>query len=271
MTRAVREHGFALVTVLLTLGFLALLGTALVGIARQGAQRVANLLDGAVAEAVADGALHQAIFALLDTSDRRWHPDGRVHVSHSGQHVIELRVDDENGKVNPNIASAELLQALLVQLGAEARAASALAAMIVEWRSVAWQPAQQEERASRYAAAGRAHRPTGAPFEHPDELGAVLGMTADLLARLRPHLTLYTQTDPDSTTTDPIVAAALGVPVGTPARRDTATTSRVVTVSVAVRGPRRMAFAERVVVRTNALVDVRRHEILSRERLPAMP
>lgn len=269
MTRTSRQRGFALLTVLLTLGFLALLGTALVAAARQNSQRVANLLDGAAAEAAADGAPHQAIFAVLDTSEQRWDADGSVHVLRHGPHLIEVRVADEGGKVNPNIASAELLRGLMVQLGVDPRMAASLATMILEWRSPSWQPAQRDARAARYAAAGRAYAPAGVPFEHLDDLGALLGMTPELLDRLRPHLTLYTEADPDGSTTDPVVAAALGVPTGKPVRRDASTASEVVTVSVFVRGPRRAAFAERAVVRTNALTAVRRHEILFRERVAA--
>ena len=66
--------------------------------------------------------------------------------------------------------------------------------------------------AARYAAAGRDYAPSGAPFASPDELGAVLGMTPDLLARLKPHLTVFTDGDPSTATQDVVVAQALAWP-----------------------------------------------------------
>jgi general secretion pathway protein K len=264
----VKRRGFALVTVLWTLAFLSLLGTGLLANARLNTQRVRNLLDAAAAEAAAEAALHQAIFALLDTSERRWRPDGRVHVLVYGEHRVELRVEDENGKVNPNLASPELLQALLLQLGVDRHGAAALAAAIADWRSPAHGPAAQRARAQPYAAAGRNITPPGTPFESLDELAEVLGMTPALLARLKPHLTLFTTSDPDVSTGDPVVAAALGSKGQGIAAQDIGGGVGVVTVTIAVQGARRTRYAERVSLRTNSLTELRRYEILAREPLP---
>ena len=43
-------------------------------------------------------------------------------------------------------------------------------------------------------------------------MGAVLGMTPVLLARLRPHPTLYITVGPDVVTGDAVVAVAIGAP-----------------------------------------------------------
>ena len=268
MRRKQGQDGFALVVVLWSLGLLALLGTMLGATARQHNQRLANLLDGAAVEAAAEAALHQAIFALLDTSDRRWEPDGTPHRLRLGAAAAEVRVHDEDGKVNPNIAPPELLQALLQQVGADARQAARIAGAVLDWRGIAQGPTPPEAKAAQYAAAGRDYAPPNAPFESLDDLGAVLGMTPELLARLRPHLTLFSTTDPDASTGDPVVLAALGAPRRLPARRTGADAPRVAAVHVAVRGPGGTAADERVVVRTNYLGEVRRFEILSRERLP---
>jgi len=266
MNRASSQRGFALLIVLWTLAFLALIGAALVATSRQDTQRARNLVDGASAEAAADGAVQQAIYSLIDPSARRWRPDGITHIIKSGQNVIEVRIDDENGKVNPNFAPVELMQALMVELGASSALAARLSAAISDWRTQGEQPLPLGAKAPQYAAAGRDYAPPNASFESLDELGAVLGMTPELLNRLRPHLTLYSESDPDGSTTDPIVAVALGPRARVLAPpKNTADNSLVATITVVVRGPRRTGFAERVVVRTNALDGIRRHEILQRE------
>jgi general secretion pathway protein K len=265
MNRKDRQRGFALLIVLWTLAFLSLIGATLVATSRQDTQRARNLIDGAAAEAAADGAVQQAIYALLDPSARRWRPDGTLHVLRSGQNRIEVRIENESSKVNPNIASVELMQALMVDLGASSSIAARIAAAIADWRSQGDQPLPLGAKAPQYAAAGRDYAPPGASFESLDELGAVLGMTPDLLARLRPHLTLYSEADPDASTTDPVVAAALGNQARAIVRGNSDEGSQVATISVVVRGPRRTGFSERVVVRTNALDGIRRHEILLRE------
>lgn len=265
MNREGRQRGFALLIVLWTLAFLSLIGATLVATSRQDTQRARNLIDGAAAEAAADGAVQQAIFALLDQSARRWRPDGSVHLIRSGQNLIEVRIEDETSKVNPNFAPVELMQGLMVELGVSASTAARVAAAISDWRTQGEQPLPLGAKAPQYAAAGRDYAPPDASFESLDELGAVLGMTPELLTRLKPHLTLYSEADPDASTTDPLVAAALGTQAGPAVRRNTGERSLVATINVVVRGPRRTGFSEHVVVRTNALDGIRRHEILLRE------
>jgi general secretion pathway protein K len=270
MNRTGSQRGFALLIVLWTLAFLSLIGATLVATSRQDTQRARNLIDGATAEAAADGAVQKAIYALLDPSARRGRADGSVHVLRSGQNRIELRIENESSKVNPNIAPVELMQALMVDLGASASVAARVAAAIADWRTQGDQPLPLGAKAPQYAAAGRDYAPPGASFESLDELGAVLGMTPDLLNRMRPHLTLYSEADPDASTTDPVVAAALGNQARAAVRRNSDEGSQVATVSVVVRGRRRTGFSERVIVRTNALDGIRRHEILLRAPM-AMP
>jgi len=64
-------------------------------------------------------------------------------------------------------------------------------------------------KASQYQAAGLNYGPPGAPFESLSELGDVLGMTPALLQALAPHLTLYSDGDPEPALADPVVRAAL--------------------------------------------------------------
>jgi general secretion pathway protein K len=259
MRGAQRQGGFALLVVLWTLGFLSLLGTALVAVGRQEAQRARNLLDAAAVEAKADGAVQQAIYSLLDPSPARWLADGKRRLLRSGHYRTEIRLDDENGKVNPNFAPVEMMQALLVRVGVAGPDAAKLAARIEQWRT----PGNQAVRLASTQAVPLSQG--GGPFESIDELGQVPGMTHDLLARLKPHLSLFSNYDPDATTSDPVVAAAIGALVHDAPKISVDLSSQVVTVSVVVRNPGGASFSERVVVRTNGFDGIRRHEILWRE------
>ena len=59
-----------------------------------------------------------------------------------------------------------------------------------------------------------------------------------------------------------LMAAAIGAP-----RRDGGDAPQVVTLQFVARGPRGSVVGENVVVRLNALADVRRFEILERRRV----
>ena len=89
------ERGFALIIVLWALALLSLVGSTLASIGRRQAYLTRNLLDNAVTQATAEGAVHRGIFALLDTSEHHWSPDGGIHVMRDGQHAVEVQIDDD--------------------------------------------------------------------------------------------------------------------------------------------------------------------------------
>jgi general secretion pathway protein K len=205
-----REGGFALLLVLWSLGLLALIGTHVTATGRAEAQRAANLRGAAAAETAADGALYQAIFQLRDASPGRWWPDGVTReVTLPGGALAAIRIESEQGKVNPNLATPRLLQALLLQLGAEPRVAAGLAAAILDWRTSGLRPRPNGAKEPQYRAAGRDYAPPGRPFESLEELGLVLGMTPSLLARLAPFLSIYQGGEPDPRLAHPVVLQAM--------------------------------------------------------------
>lgn len=210
-----REAGFALLLVLWSLALLALVGTHVTATGRAEALLAANLRVAAMAEAAADGAVHLAVFRLLDPSAQGWRPDGLMRdgpvreVALPGGATALLRIGSEQGKLNPNLAPAPLLAALLGQLGAEPRAAAGLAAAILDWRSAGMRPRPNGAKEPQYRAAGRAWAPPGRPFESLEELGLVLGMTPALLARLTPFLSLHQGGDPDPRLAHPVLLQAM--------------------------------------------------------------
>ncbi len=197
-----RDGGFALLIVLWSVVLLALLATQITAAGRTEAQLAANLRAAAVAEAAADGAVQAAAFHLLDPA-APWDADGREHLIRIGAAAVAVQVDNEGGKLNPNLADPALLQALLRVAGVDQQAAERLAAAIADWRTPASPGRPDAARAAPYRAAGLDYGPPGAPFADLDELGSVLGMTPALLAKLRPYLSVYTDTAPD-----PAAAAA---------------------------------------------------------------
>ncbi len=265
--RHARQRGFALLIVLWTLALLALMGTQILVGARQSTQLARNLFAAATLEAAANGAVEQAIFNLLDTSNGHWSADDVMHTIRIGPALVAVRIEKETDKVNPNYASAALLQALLVRVGANQVTAATVAASITEWRAAGGVPGQPDATTGRYIAAGRDYAPSGAPFTSLDELEAVLGMTPDLLSRLRPHLTVFTDGDPDPATLDLAVAQALAATGEHGGAADTGGGSEIVSVNVDAWGAGAARFAIKVIVRTNGRPEGRRYEFLGYQRL----
>jgi general secretion pathway protein K len=264
--RAPRQQGFALLIVLWSLALLALLGSQILATARQDARIAGNLLESAELEAAANGAIQQAIYRVLDRTNRHWNSDGITRTVWIGRTPVAVRVEDEADKVNPNIASADLLQALLRQVGVDAATAAGIAGSVVEWRLAGGGPGRSNPLLARYVAAGRDYAPSGAPFASADELGAVLGMTPDILARLRPHLTVFTEDDPTPATRDVVVSQALAT-LGQHAFDAENVGAALVSITADAQAGYRSRYSARVAIRTNARPEGRRYDVLAYERL----
>lgn len=253
------DSGFALLIVLWSLVLLAFLGSQLAVAGRGETQLAANLRSGAIAEAAADGAVHEALFHLLDSSNRHWRADGSLREIRFPGATVQLRILSEAGKINPNTVQPALLQALLHAAGADQRSAAAIAAHVAEWRFP-----DAESQMAPYHATGLGYGPPGAPFETLGELGLVLGMTPDLLARLAPHLSLYHDGDPDPAAADPVVRQAMRE-LGYAAAAAEVTDESVVAITATAASADGTRFVRRAIARLGATDRARPYRILTWE------
>jgi general secretion pathway protein K len=206
---SIRQRGFALLIVLWTVGFLALLGTRIVAAGRTDTQLATNLKQDAVLRAAADGAMANAAFHLLAARDSRFAPDGVTREVRIGQTPVLVRIENEGDRINLNTASAVLLRTLILEMGAAPALADRMAGAILDWRTSGDNARPNGAKATEYRAAGLAYGPPGTPFQSVSELADVLGMTPQMFERLAPHLTVMTDGDPDMSTRDQVVARAL--------------------------------------------------------------
>jgi general secretion pathway protein K len=178
-----RQRGRGLLLVL----WLIALMTALVG-GFALAARVENLQGqvmsrGLVASNAARAGLEYALIRVEDQDQRRqWRPDGSPNRWSYAGAEIEVRLIDENGKVDLNQADASLLTALLVRVGegqVGQEQAARFAAAIVDWRDPdqLTQPAGGAEDQD-YEGAERPYGAKDAEFESVAELEQVLGFTS---------------------------------------------------------------------------------------------
>jgi general secretion pathway protein K len=204
-----RRGGFALLIVLWMLILITFIVGYVISTARSEIQISMNIAANATASAAADGAVFQAIFALSNPrEDQRPAANGSILKLEVGRSIVTLRLEDENGRINPNLASAKLLEGLLRAVGTEANAAADLADAITQWVGSAIKLRDADQLAAEYSAAGLNYAPPETPMESIDELLRVRGMTAQEFAAIRPHLTLFGGREPNAVSADPIVAAA---------------------------------------------------------------
>jgi general secretion pathway protein K len=196
--RRQRQRGFALVAVLWMLVLLAFLATSYSTSTRTGAFLTRNLEEGAKAEALADAAIHRALWELLRfDADPALRTDGTVYEWAFAGGVARFAIHDEAGKVDVNAASEELLESLFVGVGLDAPSARGLAEAIASFHD-----------------GGEAGPDTPFPqqgvFRTVDDVQRVPGMSAAVFARIRPLITVYTgMMEPDLAVAPPAVRAAM--------------------------------------------------------------
>ena len=117
---------------------------------------------------------------------------------------VRIAIESETGKVDLNNASDALLTRLLEGVGAKGPNAASLANKIADFRDADGLRRLNGAEADDYRRAGLPGGPKDAPFVAVEELGQVLGVDAELAARLRPYVTVYSS----STGIDPRLASA---------------------------------------------------------------
>jgi general secretion pathway protein K len=192
------DRGFALVTVLWIAGLLAVMTAGLSLSVRTHVRVVANVAESAKAEALADAGAALAVIDLMAARGsgdhrRRFPPDGRaVACSIPGEGVLSIAISDEAAKIDVNSAGIPLIRALLSGLGVPAEKSAQLAEAIFDFRDADDDRKPSGAESAEYRAAGLGWLPKNGPLQSLDELSQVYGLTPALLARIRPHVSVYT-------------------------------------------------------------------------------
>jgi len=186
--KSVRARGAALILVLWLVAALALVVTAGARAVGGHTRLTAIDLERLRAEAALDGAI--ALFA----QHLRQAPDVgsryRVYRLVLDAQTIDIEVTPAKGLIDANVASDEVLQALLINVGGISRGeAAALVSRIRDWIDTDDQPSGiGGAEAAQYRAAGWPSPPRNERLDDGSDLMAVMGMTPALYEKIQPFL-----------------------------------------------------------------------------------
>ncbi|MGI9510549.1 MAG: general secretion pathway protein GspK [Geminicoccaceae bacterium] len=196
----------ALIAVLWIVSLLALLAAGIGSSGRVSSQLAFNAIENTKAKFLAEAGINLAIARLLH-GDVFQTPlaDGYASLSsRTDEGLVAVEIRDEDGKIDLNFASVELLAGLIGAAGFEGGAsARAKAERIVDYRDGDGVALASGAEDPAYLAAGLTHGAADRPFRHVEELRSVLGMTDALHVRIRPHVTVFAQ----AAAVDPLRAA----------------------------------------------------------------
>jgi general secretion pathway protein K len=201
----------ALVSVLWVLALLSLLAAGFTRTTRTEINLVRNQAENAQAEALADAGVHRAILGLMTQDpEAGWRVDGTVYAWRFGGGEIRAAVRDEGGKIDLNQATDDLLRGLLIAVGVEAEAATALVDAIADFRDPDSLHRLNGAEDADYRQEGLPQDAKDAPFEAVEELRQVLGMTPEIYAAIAPALTVHARRrKPHEPTASELVRAAM--------------------------------------------------------------
>ena len=179
------ERGFAIVTALWAAALLAIITLSVLQIVRADARIGRGREEIAELNAVADAAVNIAILSLLGPRATQPPVNAAAFAVPFDGYIAQVRVQDEAGKIDLNMANVATLRALLADAGLDTGAAIEIANHILARRGS--DPTVQSHGGN--AAGGSAQR-----LQSVEELQSIAGITADIYRHVVPLVTVYSQT-----------------------------------------------------------------------------
>jgi general secretion pathway protein K len=185
-------RGVAFVLVLWVIALMSILLGAFSVIARTENIQARHLFDTTAARYAAEAGMNRAIYELRNPDlMTRWVADGRPYKFAFEGVEVDVKITDDSGKIDINVADEVMLKALFVSSGVEDRRAEELADAIVDWRDPDDLTGPHGAESSEYKSAGLKYEPRNAPFETVSEVQQVLGMDYDVYHKIEKAITLY--------------------------------------------------------------------------------
>lgn len=191
--RGRRERGIALIIVLWGLALVSILALTVASEGRTNLLVTRNLKQSAEARAAAEAGVHRALYEMFaEEEEARLLPSGAYLEDTIGRARYRVRILDETGRVDLNTVEPLVLEEILSQLAPEVDAA-ALVAAFVDYRDRDEEPFENGMEDPEYLQLDLAWDAKDRNFEHVLELEQIPGFSADLVARLLPHVTVYSR------------------------------------------------------------------------------
>lgn len=207
-----RENkGVALLIVLWGCTLLAIMLGGFAALARTEGLQARYQFAQTRAHYAAEAGVMRAIEGLqTPDASSRWVADGRLYVFPFDDAKVNITIVDEDGKVDLNAASGDVLSGLFKAAGVTDDKARDLAAAVQDWRRPGDAASPNGAKKPQYEAAGLGYGPRNGPFATVEEARMVLGMDAATWAAVAPALTIWSGRErPNTEHAQPLALAAI--------------------------------------------------------------
>jgi len=187
------QKGMALVLVLWLVVLLGVLATGHARNAHTETNLVSRQMEAAQARALAEAGAQRAILDLMSNPAQQWPVNGSINSFKFDDHDISIAIRDATGLIDLNSASSALLSALISTAGPDQMTRQRIVDAILDWRDADNLTHLYGAEDDDYRAAGLSWTARDDAFASVDELSYVMGMTRDILDRVSPYLTIYSE------------------------------------------------------------------------------
>ncbi|MAX51033.1 MAG: hypothetical protein CMH22_03535 [Methylophaga sp.] len=189
---SVKQQGAALMIVLWVIALLMILAVSFSQTMRIETQQIKHQQGALTSKYLASEGIWRVIQALVD-EQHSWLTNGTVYQLNTDKGTLFIQIQDQNGLLDVNYASAGLITTLLKTKGWSTHTAEQYADQIVDWRDSDNEQLAAGAERLHYKAAGREGLPKNAAFNSLEELRLLLSMHEQDYQKIAPLMTVYSQ------------------------------------------------------------------------------
>lgn len=225
------ERGVVLLLVLLVLALISVLVLSWAQEWRTELRLAANFREASQCHRLAEAGVYYALGKLLEAKSietsmfnlnsqeaaaqlaAAWRGDRSPHQLKLPGGLVEVRLEDEGGKINLNQVNEELMANLFTSIGFPLAQIPTIVDSIQDWRSRGDQPRPNGAKSAYYLGLEPPYVARNGPFEVVEELAWVRGFEGSpLIPRLGEWLTVQPTKGINLNTAPPEVLMAVGIP-----------------------------------------------------------
>ncbi|MBT2990565.1 MAG: general secretion pathway protein GspK [Candidatus Thiodiazotropha sp. (ex Ctena orbiculata)] len=195
MRRASGQQGVALVLVLWLVALLTIVAASFATHSKVETRLTTNAIDALRSRLLAESGVNRSIIELMVSDpEQRWRSNGQVQQIKSDQGELRISIRNSSGLLDLNKTTADQLVNLFALIADDFQEQEALAYRLIDWRDGDDLRHLNGAEDPDYRSAGYAYDTAGRNLASIDELAYVMGFDAAKVDRLRPFVTLYSDT-----------------------------------------------------------------------------
>ncbi|MBV2092556.1 MAG: general secretion pathway protein GspK [Candidatus Thiodiazotropha sp. (ex Ctena orbiculata)] len=190
-----RNRGVALILVLWLVALLTIIAASFSTQSKVESRLAGNSKDALQAKLLAESGFSRAVMELMVISpQQRWNFNGQLYPLQTAQGELEVSIRNASGLLDLNKASSDQLNRLFVLISDDPEERNALVDRLNDWRDADDLRRLNGAEDKDYRAAGYNYATAGKDLTSLEELAYVMGFDAARVNRLRPYVTLNSDT-----------------------------------------------------------------------------